>query len=61
MGTKFGRRMMRVREVVLELQGREDSLRKRTYELSVCLSTREGALELIEVEGGGKGRGLHEK
>lgn len=61
LGTRFGRGTMRAREVVLELQGREDSLRKRTSELSVCLSTREGALALMEVEGGGKGRGLYEK
>lgn len=61
LGTKFSLGIMRAREVVLELQGREDSLRKRTSELSVCFSTREGALELMEVEGGGKGRGLHEK
>lgn len=58
-GTELGRWMMRLGEVVLQLQGRT-ACGKGLLNCQ-CVSMREGALELMGVEGGGKGRGLYEK
>ena len=55
----MGRWMMRLGEVVLQLQGRT-ACGKGLLNCQ-CVSMREGALELMGVEGGGKGRGLYEK
>lgn len=52
---------MRVGEVVLQLQGRTVWGKGLVNCQCVSFSTGEGALDLTEVKGGGKGRGLHEK
>ena len=59
MGTKLGRGMMRVGEVVLQLQ-RRTACGKGLLNCQ-CVCVRDGAPELMGVEGGGKGRGLNEK
>lgn len=60
-GTKLGCRIMRIGEVVLQLQGRAVWGKGLVNCQCVSFSTGEGALDLKEVKGGGKGRGLHEK
>lgn len=60
-GTKLGCGVMRIGEVVLQLQGRTVWGKALVNCQCVSLSTREGAFDLMEIEGGGKGRGLLEK